>query len=466
MLTHIANGDDSRFSFWLRVREFAVPPSMIETATARRRVGDWAGACAAAGFDVDFSLRSVARSHGHELAARIRADLRHLAPDLLRWHLPRVAPDGLLRPGLTIALARYDVAPDQHGGAHPLRLVVRTAPAWADAGQRISLALWDGSATGPGTGLHPHPRPNRRFRLDLHRHLWDARRVDELETRSGAQPPADDRPMPDSELLAMVPQVHRCAVDRWAAEAEILRHAEGRRSNTFVVRFGVRQRLILDVDADGGGPPVVRIASGYPVGEVSALPVLPDAATWVLPDLELIRTGAIAADRLHPLVASALVPDCSTTDASRIPDRAGQPRVVQCRGEQHRIGLINGVLSALDHDPAEIRREELLVALTGTPLPCLRAIDEAHRRPDCLVGVRERLDHGDTAGALAIVAGLLGTDASLRDGALRDELETSARRRITYGLFRAGLSEPGIGHIPPVRRPRDRRAHPRHATSH
>ncbi|MFR9768369.1 hypothetical protein [Nocardia sp. SC052] len=465
MLTHIANEDDSRLSFWLRVREFAVPPSMIETATARRRVGDWAGACAAAGFDVDFTVRSVARSHGHELAARIRADLRHLAPDLLRWHLPRVAPDGLLRPGLTIALARYDTAPDQRGGARPMHLVVRTAPAWADAGQRISLALWDGSAAGTGARLHPHPRPHRRFRLDLHRHLWDARRVGELRTRSGAERHADTCAMPAAELLAAVPQVRRCAVDRWAAEAEMLRHAEGRRSGTFVVRLGARQRLVLDLDGNGSGPPMVRIASRYPVGGVSALPVLPDAATWVLPDLELLRAGAIAADRLHPLVASALVPDYSPNDAPRVPDRAGQPRLVQCRGEQHRIGLVDGFLAALDHNQAEIRREELLVALTGTPLPCLQAIDEAHRHPDCLVGVRERLDHGDTAGALAIVAGLLGPDAVLRDGALRDELETSARQRITYGLFKAGLSEPGIGRVPPVRRPRDRRAHPRNATS-
>jgi hypothetical protein len=463
MLTHIANEDDSRLSFWQRVREFAVPPSMIETATARRRVGDWAGACAAAGFDVDFTLRSVARSHGHELAARIRADLRHLAPDLLRWHLPRVAPDGLLRPGLTIALARYDAAPDQRGGARPVHLVVRTAPAWADAGQRISLALWDGT----GTGLHLHPRPDRRFRLDLHRHLWDARRVDELGVRSGAEWPADNRPMLDSQLLATVPQVRRCAVDRWAAEAEILRHAEGRPSSTFVVRFGGGRRLVLDLDTgDGGGPPVVRIASGYPVGGVSALPVLPDAATWVLPDLELIRTDSIAVDRLHPLVAAALVSDYSPNDPPRVPERAGSPRIVQCKGEQHRIGLVDGVLAALDHDQAEIRREELLVALTGTPLPCLQAIDEAHRHPDCLAGVRERLDHGDTTGALAIVEGLLGPDALLRDGALRGELETSAQRRITYGLFRAGLSEPGIGRIPPVRRPRDRRARPRNATFH
>ena len=103
------------------------------------------------------------------------------------------------------------------------------------------------------------------------------------------------------------------------------------------------------------------------------------------------------------------------------------------------------MLAPLDHDPAEIRREELLAALSGTPLPCLRAIDEAHRRPDCLAGVRERLDHGDTAGALAVVEGLLGPDALLRNGALRDELEAAARRRITYGLFRAGLAGPGPG---------------------
>lgn len=41
---------------------------MIETATARRRAGDWAGACAAAGVDADIDAditpRSVARAHG------------------------------------------------------------------------------------------------------------------------------------------------------------------------------------------------------------------------------------------------------------------------------------------------------------------------------------------------------------------------------------------------------------------
>ncbi|MFD4223989.1 hypothetical protein [Streptomyces griseus] len=477
MLTSIANRDFhpsfplSLFfpSFWPRVREFAVPASMIETATARREAGDWAGACAAAGVDIDFRLRSVARSHGRERAARIRADLRHLAPDLLRWHLPRIAPHGLLRPGLTIALARYD-APGRDGPS-PLHLVVRTPPAWADAGQRISLALWDGSHTEPGARRHPHPHPNRRYRLDLHRHLWDARRVDELRTRAGADGSSRAGAVRgvEPDLWRVVPPDRHCAVERWAAEAAILLRAEGLGpGGTVGVRLGGRRRLLLRVEAgeEGGGETAVaRIAAVTPDPGASTSPVLPDAATWVLPDLDLLRTGAIEAGRLHPLVARALVPDLPPPDPaaarSRDGEPAGAPRLVECRGAQHRIGLVEGALAPLDHDPAEIRREELLVALTGTPLPCLQAIDEAHRRPDCLTGVRERLDHGDVAGALAVVEGLLGPGAVMRNGPLRDELEAAAQRRITYGLFRADLLGPGpIRHRSDARRivdPRPRR---------
>ncbi|MET7302210.1 hypothetical protein [Embleya sp. NPDC005575] len=479
MLTRIANRD-SRHSFWLRVREFAVPPSMIETATARRRVGDWAGACAAAGIDVDVHPRSVARTHGRDLAARVRDDLRHLAPDLLRWHMPRIAPDGLLRPGLTLALARYDGEDDDgRAGRDPVYLVARTPPAWADAGQRISLALWDGSPDRADAlpRSYPHPQPNRRFRLDLHRHLWDGRRTDELRVRSGADRlPADGRCVPDSapaptpapDPLGTLPYAHLCAVDRWAAEARILLRAEGRSDGTVHVRLDGRHRLSLDPAADGNdlGPPAPRIAPASAGRGTAGLPILPDAATWVLPDLALLRAGAIEVDRLHPLVASALVPDHPPAAPSRIPDPAGQPHPVECRGARHRIGLVDGVLAPLDHDPAEIRREELLVALTGTPLPCLQVIDEAHRRPNCLAGVRERLDHGDTAGALAVVEGLLGPDALLRGGPLRDELEAAALRRVTYGLFRAGLIDPGAGRIHTNhRRPRGYRTCPCHSKS-
>ncbi|KOU52354.1 hypothetical protein ADK56_07335, partial [Streptomyces sp. MMG1522] len=87
-------------SFWLRVREFAGPASMTEPATPRREAGHWAVACAAEGIDVDPPLRSVAPDPGRDPAPRIRAELCHLAPALLRWPLPRIAPHGLLRPGL------------------------------------------------------------------------------------------------------------------------------------------------------------------------------------------------------------------------------------------------------------------------------------------------------------------------------------------------------------------------------
>ncbi|WP_020137149.1 hypothetical protein [Streptomyces sp. 351MFTsu5.1] len=555
MLPWTANEDSSRTSFWPRVREFAVPPPMIETATARRLAGDWAGACAAAGFDLDLTLRAVARDHGRDLMSRLRADLRALAPDLLRWHMPRIAPDGLLRPGLTLTLARYEAADG------PVHLVARTAPAWADSGQRISLALW--SRASDDAVRHPHPRPNRRFRLDLHRHLWDADRSGELWERSGAggllgpsggggfpgltsageplegaaageplegaaagellkraaagellkraaageprlwsaptelrqQPAPGDPPRPSAAgefrqgaepsdpqqrpgygelpwerfdggraspssaaLLALLPD--GCAVERWAAEARILLGTEGRSAGRVLVRCGGRQRLVWEVGPHGAVPEPCD-------GPLPLLPVLPDAATWILPDLELLRTGAIEADRLHPLVAAALAPGRAATGPPPVPDRPGQPHTVECRGARHRIGLVDGVLAPLDHDPDEIRREELLVALTGTPLPCLRAIDEAHRRPHCLDGVRERLAHGDLTGALAVVEGLLGPEALLRPGPLRDALEAAARQRITYGLFRTGLTGPGPAWYRPRphgRRTRDHRTRPRHAT--
>ncbi|CAL9335867.1 hypothetical protein SUDANB70_00173 [Streptomyces sp. enrichment culture] len=207
--------------FWPRVRAYAVPPAMIETATARRRAGDWAGACAAAArVDADLRPRDLARTHGRDLADRVRADLARLAPDLLRRHLPRIAPDGLLRPGLTIPLARYD-HPGDGGGPAPVHLVVRTPPARADGGQRIALTLWDGDRLRHGARTHPHPRPSRRFRLDLHRHLWDADRSGELRTRAGT-----GRPDPLLDGQHLLPPGHRFAVDRWADEARtVLRDA-------------------------------------------------------------------------------------------------------------------------------------------------------------------------------------------------------------------------------------------------
>ncbi|MER6847600.1 hypothetical protein AB0A81_12060 [Streptomyces flaveolus] len=458
MAHHPANGVPAHLLMWQRVREYAVPPSMIETATARRAVGDWAGACAAARIDVDLDLRAVRDRHGTDLAHRLRADLRRLAPDLLRWHMPRIAPDGRLRPGLTLSLARY-----RGSGTTTPHLVVRTPPARADAGQRMSLTLWDGSG-GDRFGHHPHPHPDRRFRLDLHRHLWDAGRSGELARRCGAAgEPSCGPGGPSVHELPNGPW----AVARWASEAEYLLRAAGRPRGAFTVRLGPRSRAVLQLVApDDSHAPTFRPLPGtLPPQEVAALPVLPEAAARVLPDLELLRAGLVPAGQLHPLVAAALtghgspsVPAASGTRAGVV-RRSGDPHRVECRGEIHRIALRDGVLTAIDHDAEQVRREELLVALGGPPLPCLRAIDAVHRSPEALPAVRERLAHGDAVGALAVVEALLGPGATLRDGPLRDALESAAVRRIDHGLFRSGLDSvhPAAG-AEAGRRPRvDRR---------
>ncbi|MGW3479061.1 hypothetical protein ACWDMR_27045 [Streptomyces althioticus] len=446
--------EDFRLSLWRRVREYAVPPTTIETATARRRSGDWAGACAAARVDVDLRLRDLTRTHGAGLTARVRADLRHLAPDLLRWHMPRCAPDGLLRPGLAVPLARYTV--DEPDGPCPVYLVVRTPPAWAAGGQRMSLALWDGDRLREGYRGHPRPRPGRRFRFDLHRHLWDARRAHELRHRSGADG-SDPR---DAVPFGPLPPGHPYAVDRWADEARILLRDAGRTEGSVVVRLGARRRLVLDLSGDGGRP----VAESTGPAAFRTTPLLPDASTHVVPDLALLRAGAIDAGRLHPLVASALAPGHPVTPQPSPAPGNGRPHTVLCQGVPHRVALVDGVLVPLDHAPDEIRREETLAELTGTPLPCLQFVDRAHRRPDCLTGVRERLDHGDVDGALAVVENLLGPDACLRDGPLKDALEEAASRRLAHGLHRAGLRGPADHWILPApARRRDHRTHPRHA---
>jgi hypothetical protein len=137
-------------------------------------------------------------------------------------------------------------------------------------------------------------------------------------------------------------------------------------------------------------------------------------------------------------------------------------RFVECGGSWHRIGLVDGALAPLDHEPDDLRREQLLIALGGTPMPCLQAVDLAIRNPAELADVSARLDHGDYAGALATVEALLGPDVLLRDGALRQALQDEADQRFVNGLFRIGMS----GHCPPrspheTKRRRQIRSHPR-----
>lgn len=63
-------------------------------------------------------------------------------------------------------------------------------------------------------------------------------------------------------------------------------------------------------------------------------------------------------------------------------DHAPRQMFVECDGSWHRIVVVGDAWCPLDHDPDEIRRENLLAALTGTPVACIAVIDTLFRPDD------------------------------------------------------------------------------------
>ena len=149
---------------WLNARRHGVPASMVRLATARRLAGDWQGACAAARYDVAVDPAAISSSHGRDIAEQVEEDLRHLAPDLARWHLPRQwrGGSGLLEPDQRIPLARYGDGP-----AAPA-LWLRT-PAHLERPQQVEIRF--GAIDPDGSSVDSW--------LDA-RHRWDARATDAL----------------------------------------------------------------------------------------------------------------------------------------------------------------------------------------------------------------------------------------------------------------------------------------------
>lgn len=147
-----------------------VPPEMIEAATARRLAGDLAGAFAAARVELDVDIPQIVRSQGRELADQVVDDLFHIAPDLLRWNVPRAleTAGALIVPGV---LRRY---PDGNGA----NLIVDTV--WK---QPTRLRLW--VQTGVGRGELPDRVPGW---YHLPRAYWDVRYTGELRDLCGGGP--------------------------------------------------------------------------------------------------------------------------------------------------------------------------------------------------------------------------------------------------------------------------------------
>jgi hypothetical protein len=339
---------DTRARAAISARRHGVPGTMIESAARRRAAGDWRGACDAADADVCLNPDAIRRRHGAEPADALLADLRNLAPDLLRWHLPRCGHgDGLLRGNLLVPLADYAERPDSH---RRLILAAATPSAALAAGQRIVLTVVKSDVPNPV--LHGvHRGSAHRYSLLRHRMFWDARHAPALrELINVADVPALQR----STRLQDAGQV----ADAWAAAGIELverppgqaRDEEHRRLTRWLATVPVnlpslvqRVRTALPgadevvIRAGGGGVIVLRGLEGSPrsaSGSVTAeagptvagrhLPVLPEAV-WLRPvDADLVRFGLLRPQELHPLVAPAVLQNTDElADPGRTPGSTG-----------------------------------------------------------------------------------------------------------------------------------------------
>lgn len=415
---------------WVRLRGYAVPPTMTADATAAREAGDWRGACAAAGVDVAVDLVEVRREHGRRGADAVEEELAHFAPDLLRWHLPRVPDLMSLSPRTNAVLTPLD--PDA-----PLLILSPPDSVWGP--QRMTLRTARRPAL-KGTSFYDAPR-----------HLWDARRADELRHAWGGsedRPPqleVDARPVPADRLgaggdraahteriLAMMDRGQHVRAWREAGiELDTSEPSDPDRPLRRLEAHGLWPVGLADEARRLAGLYHVRtfnLGDPYPPAAVSVAadgsvtarlvdrtsgrsqPYIPAPVYRVPPDLWLLRHGRITPEDWHPLVRASLFPRLGPPARSRPPDGPSAVRV-RCRGEWHRVGVHGGRIAALDHDAAEERREAVVRALGGTSSGChavVSAWTEGNGRlPKLLRHQRqetfERMYHGDTRFVLAML---------------------------------------------------------------
>ncbi|CAM5729540.1 hypothetical protein STENM223S_07279 [Streptomyces tendae] len=252
-----------------RVRRYAVPRHMIEQAAERRTAGDWRGACAAALADVDIDLAEITEQCGQDVSAALEDDLRHLVPDLLRWHLPRLLHGWTtLDTGRTVVLARYrPVRPDEGPRSTPY-LYVDTPP-MRQGPQRVTLRFGTLGDEGPA-GIFGSTTDDWRYA----RHLWDARHTAELREHAGGPGrlpffDAEGRPLAPDALPSSDPGPGDAAA---RAEWVTLLHERGE------VRRGLRGgRDRRRPDGPGHRPPLVPQRSGGGRRQARARPHPPGA---------------------------------------------------------------------------------------------------------------------------------------------------------------------------------------------
>ncbi|MFG2981897.1 ankyrin repeat domain-containing protein [Streptomyces sp. NPDC048258] len=443
---------------WQRIRRYAVPGWMIEQATAHRLAGDWRAACAAAAVDVGFDLPELADRYGASVAEAVEEDLRHLAPDLLRWHLPRVLGGRTtIDIDLRILLASY-------GGADGPTLSV-TTPVMTEGAQRLRLHC---APVVPNKGNRYAGRGFVPEDWTAVRPFWDARCAAELGERFGDPQGRAERidllhargdiaaayeaagiecdltvPAPQSYQRPLDPEAlfGRMPIDLTRLVPEVGRLVAGGVGDTYRIAADWRSHLLLEPD----GPGRLR-ARFIEMDEARAVPQLPRYIWRRLPDLELVRTGRITPRELHPLVAAALFPGSGPAVGPPGPAEAGPVRV-RCRGEWHEVRSRGGVLD-LPHTAEEQQRERAMRAFGGAVSGCF-AVQQTWttgegRLPRALRDQRRELflraQHGDTPGVVALLDA--GTDPRIRDArgrGLLHELHLLDHDVLLPRLLAAGL---------------------------
>jgi hypothetical protein len=462
---------------------------MIHRATDRRCAGDWQGACAAADVAVDIDLPAVARRHGAHLADQLEQDLRHLAPDLLRWHLQRLPGTGktALSPRRLSVLARYDDgiallagSPRAGYGRQQLQLFVTVErPALIERG----VVYGD----GPGGSSVWHDGGD----LSGQRHLWDARRAGELLTHYGLDRVSgfgrDGRPVQEP-VTATETLIERLQDTGFLEEAwdlvgvdvpPVSRHrGDVRRMVTtsgFWCRLPALVREIRRVAAETGSDLVTARFGSLPFSRYSHYPFVAaferataermrltfelvyenrDERTHVVldrfgvpVDALLLRLGLLTPDELHPLVHAAFFPNAAAPPAGPPGPPPPQPVRVRCRGEWHEVRMQGGTFH-LPHDEEERRRESALEALGGTVSGCFAVAAQwrsgTGRLPRGLRAQRRELMlravHGDADGVTALLDA--GVDPHVRDDRGRTLLHLMAHLHdpgLLQRLLAAGL---------------------------
>ncbi|MBB6551736.1 hypothetical protein [Nonomuraea rubra] len=462
-----------------RIRQYAVPPWMVEQATERRLAGDWRGACAAANVEVTFDLAGIAGTHGTAVATAIEDDLCHFAPDLLRWHLPRLDRGRTtIVPDQVMVLSRPGEAPDASC------LYLQT-PRWMAHGpQRLRLRV--GPVRHRNTYLETDWAYSAFWRdvvqdWSSSRHLWDARHAGDLRERCGgdqARAPflhGDGTPRGAEELPAAGPgRADPAALTEWVTllhergeveaafaaagleldtapfevgsyyavqrvdpldvlarlplaltrvEAEIRRLSASTGTGRFWLPYRQYAALVFETGGSEAGlrVRVVEFGLGTEPGDA----VLPEACWRRLPDLDLLRDG-YPPERLHPLVREALVPGRAVDGVPAQPSDPAlpEPARVRCRGEWHEVSFRDGVLQ-IPHSAEEQQRESAMRAFGGAIAGCF-AVRHAWtsgtgRLPKVLRDQRKellsRVQHGDLPEVLRLLDA--GVDPRVRDGRQR-----------------------------------------------